>query len=95
MNTEERRAKSYLVSGRVQGVGYRAFTVRHARALGLEGGTTNLDDGRVLVAAEGPGYALDRLESALWQGPWSARVDGVKSVEIPNAEAEGPFDADF
>ena len=54
-----------LVSGRVQGVGFRWWTVRQAVALGLTGRATNLDDGRVEVIAEGPVAAcrdlLDRL----------------------------------
>lgn len=91
-DSESRR---WLVSGRVQGVGYRAFAARTARGLGLSGGASNLSDGRVLVVAEGPAHALDRLEAALWEGPRFARVQRVEiSVATPD-DALGGFDAEF
>jgi acylphosphatase len=74
-------ARRFRVSGRVQGVGYRAFAARVARALNLRGGALNLDDGRVEVVASGAVHALDRLESALGEGPHLARVARV-DVEI-------------
>lgn len=54
----------FLVSGMVQGVGFRWFVARHARALGLGGYARNLPDGRVEVVASGAGMeALAQLES--------------------------------
>lgn len=50
-----------LVSGRVQGVFFRAFTRDKARSLGLVGRVRNLPDGRVEVLARGPGEAVDKL----------------------------------
>ena len=88
-------ARLWLVSGRVQGVGYRAFAARTARGLGLCGGTSNLPDGRVLVVAEGPGHALDRLEAALWEGPRFARVQRVEASGATPDEVQGAFDAEF
>ena len=62
-------ARRFRISGRVQGVGYRAFAARAGRALNLRGGARNLDDGRVEVIASGAVHALDRLEAALGEGP--------------------------
>jgi len=69
--------RRFIVSGRVQGVGYRAFAARAARSLRLAGGATNLDDGTVEVIAEGPAHALDRLEAALAEGSRFARIDRI------------------
>ena len=56
----------FLVSGVVQGVGFRWFVARHARALGLGGYAQNLPDGRVeVVASGGEPTALTRLEELL------------------------------
>ncbi len=71
------RASHYLVSGRVQGVGFRAFVADTARAEGLSGWVRNLPDGRVEAHAEGESEALARFEWRLWQGPPAARVDDV------------------
>ncbi|MCS6829459.1 MAG: acylphosphatase [Armatimonadota bacterium] len=66
-----------IVSGRVQGVGYRAFVVRYARALGLDGSVRNLPSGQVEVVAEGNEKALNQLLTLLKQGPPAARVSEV------------------
>ncbi|HXL05095.1 MAG: acylphosphatase [Firmicutes bacterium] len=69
-----------LVSGRVQGVGFRSFAGRYANALGLTGWVKNLYDGRVEVVAEGERKKILRYIRFLEEGsPWS-RVDNV-SVE--------------
>ncbi len=70
--------RGWLISGRVQGVFFRASTSRQAQALGLSGYAINLPDGRVEVAASGSAEALDRLENWLHQGPRMARVDRVE-----------------
>ncbi|HEY9130555.1 MAG TPA: acylphosphatase [Dyella sp.] len=67
----------FIVSGRVQGVFYRASTREQALALGLTGYAKNLDDGSVEVLACGGADALDTLERWLWQGPPAARVRAV------------------
>ena len=77
-----------LVSGRVQGVGFRYFTARHARRLGLAGFVQNLADGRVEVVAEGGRGALERLAAVLQRGPVGAavrdvHVDWVETTERP------------
>lgn len=66
-----------LVSGRVQGVGYRFFVQRHARDLGLRGYAENLSDGKVEVVAEGDEQSLERLLHWLRRGPPHSRVEGV------------------
>ncbi|WP_394695394.1 acylphosphatase [Pseudoxanthomonas japonensis] len=70
-------AARFLVSGKVQGVFFRASTREHALDLGLNGRATNLPDGRVDVIAEGDAAALDALEAWLHQGPPAARVESV------------------
>lgn len=79
----EDAAAQLLVSGVVQMVGYRAWTVRAARALGLRGFVRNLDDGRVEIFAEGDPRALDALARECWQGPPGARVDEVRRAPRP------------
>jgi len=66
-----------LVSGRVQGVCFRAETVAEARRLGLRGFARNLPDGRVEVVAAGSQQALEELRRYLHHGPSLARIDGV------------------
>ncbi len=67
----------FLITGRVQGVFFRASTRSEAERLGLAGTASNLDDGRVEVVASGSDAALDALEKWLRLGPPSARVDEV------------------
>ena len=66
------------VSGRVQGVGYRAFTVRAATERGLVGGVRNCEDGRVELEAEGPQDQIMSLIAALKVGPPASRVTDVR-----------------
>jgi len=84
-------ARHYLVSGRVQGVGYRLFALDAGRREGLHGWVRNLDDGRVEIEAEGAADALERFERALWRGPSRARVDAVAIDDLPPAGRSGPF----
>ena len=78
----------WLVSGRVQGVGFRWFVLRHAERLGLAGWARNLSDGRVEVVAAGPPAALAELEAALREGPRFGHVDNVDKDEIPHNEID-------
>lgn len=80
---ESVRAK-ILVSGRVQGVGYRAFTCRMATSRGLTGGVENLDSGQVTVNVEGSRSVLEEFLADLKKGPVGARVTQVQ-VEWGNA----------
>jgi acylphosphatase len=70
--------RRFVVSGRVQGVGFRFFARDAARREGLSGTVRNLDDGDVEVVAEGDEDAIRRFEIALRQGPIGARVDNVQ-----------------
>jgi acylphosphatase len=71
----------FLVSGKVQGVCFRAATRDEARRLGLRGHAKNLADGRVEVLVAGKAAALDALAQWLQRGPPLARVDGVERRE--------------
>jgi acylphosphatase len=82
-------AYRFLVSGRVQGVGYRYFALKEAQALGLAGYARNLDDGRVEIVAEGADRALASLEGRLKQGPSFARVEGVEKAAIEDRGDQG------
>ena len=69
-----------IVSGRVQGVFFRASTREQALSLGLHGQVKNLSDGRVAVTACGSQDALDAMLDWLWQGPPQAAVSDVQCV---------------
>ena len=77
--TEQRLGRLHgVVSGRVQGVGFRMFVRAQARALGLSGWVRNQEDGRsVEIVAEGPRDRLDRLRALCTVGPPGALVDDV------------------
>ena len=79
-----------VVTGRVQGVGYRAWIVRQARRLGLAGWVRNRADGSVELLAAGPPDALDALLEACRRGPPLARVEAVETQA-----AEPPEHANF
>lgn len=66
-----------VVTGRVQGVFYRGWTVETAQRLGLAGWVRNRRDGSVEIAAWGSAEALEALEAACHDGPPAARVDAV------------------
>ncbi len=77
-----RRVKA-LVSGHVQGVGFRAFTNAQAAPLGVGGYVKNLKDGRVEAVIEGPADKVEQLLKAIRTGPPGSRVDGVEVEEQP------------
>jgi acylphosphatase len=77
-NGRMRVARRFVVSGRVQGVGFRYYTQDIARREGVTGLVRNLHDGRVEVIAEGEATAVERLEQAIRQGPARARVERVE-----------------
>ncbi len=76
-----------FVSGRVQGVGFRAFTQREARRLKLTGFVRNLEDGRVEAIIEGPGKNIEKLLTKLKRGPRAARVEKLEDKkEAPRGD---------
>ena len=81
----ESRTVLLRITGRVQGVGYRAWTCEAARGLGLAGWVKNEADGAVLALAHGPEATLERFRAQLAEGPPHARVSGVaaEAVETP------------
>lgn len=76
--------RRFVISGRVQGVWFRASTREQAEQLGLAGHAVNLPDGRVEVVACGSEAAVDALAAWLWRGPELASVTDVA------VEALGP-----
>jgi acylphosphatase len=72
-----RLARRYVISGRVQGVGFRYFAESAAAREGLNGSVRNLPDGRVEAIAEGEAESIERFERAIRHGPPGARVDHV------------------
>jgi acylphosphatase len=81
--------RRYLVSGRVQGVGFRYFVERESQRLGVTGFASNLDDTRVEVQAQGTAAQLADLEGALHTGPRMARVTGIETSEIAPGDWTG------
>ncbi|HEX7030572.1 MAG TPA: acylphosphatase [Gammaproteobacteria bacterium] len=77
------------VSGKVQGVFFRAATRNRAQSLRIRGYAKNLDDGRVEVLACGEEKDVEALIDWLWQGPPAARVD---RVDVEDAGDEAPKD---
>jgi acylphosphatase len=82
-------AARYIVKGRVQGVGYRYFVLRHAEELGLSGFARNQADGSVEVVAEGGEAALAKLEALLGEGPSFSHVAGVEREAVAERGASG------
>ena len=76
-----RIARRFLISGRVQGVGFRWFAQNAAIREGVVGWVTNLDDGRVEAFVEGDEDSVTRVERALRSGPPGGRVDQVSVVD--------------
>lgn len=77
--------RRFVVSGRVQGVGFRFFARDRAYVENIRGAVRNLDDGRVEVIAEGDAEAMQRFERSLRRGPAAARVDEVLVETAPPA----------
>jgi len=85
-----RVARRYIISGRVQGVGFRYFTEAAAAREGIHGWVRNLPDGRVEASAEGDADAVDRFESKLRHGPPGARVEDVDVEDtVPSGRNAG------
>jgi acylphosphatase len=77
-------SRRFLVSGRVQGVGFRYSATHRARRLGLCGFVRNLEDGRVETVVQGEASAIQAYREWLAEGPAFARVDGVSEAPLPD-----------
>ena len=86
-----RIARRFLISGRVQGVGFRFFAREAAQVENLSGWVRNLPDGRVEVQADGDGEAVDRFERRLRRGPAGAQVEHVEARDDVAAGTTGDF----
>ena len=86
-------AARFIVSGKVQGVFFRASARDRANALGLRGFAKNLPDGRVEVLAAGSDAAIDELAAWLREGPPMARVDDLERLPARDDEAGEGFSA--
>ncbi|UXX79261.1 acylphosphatase [Reichenbachiella carrageenanivorans] len=75
--------RSILVSGKVQGVFYRASTADEASKLGLEGWVKNLPTGEVMIEVFGEKPDIDQLIAWCWQGSPLAKVSKVEVEEVP------------
>ncbi len=83
-------AARLIISGRVQGVWYRASTKQEAQRLNLTGWVRNMPDGRVEAIAQGPKETIEALISWCYDGPEFARVE---SVDVTWVEPEEGFDS--
>jgi len=85
--------RRFLVAGRVQGVGFRAWTIRRAQELELGGRVMNLASGEVEVEAEGEAAGLERLRELLRRGPPLSRVREVRELAPGTAPLPARFTA--
>ncbi len=88
--------RRYVISGRVQGVGFRWFVEREAAQIGVTGWVRNCPNGDVEVVATGTPEQHASLRPKLRQGPRAARIDHVGESKVPLVEAssfriEGAF----
>ena len=82
----ERSIVRAVIRGRVQGVGFRAWTQHQAQLHGLEGWVRNLRDSSVEVVFAGPAEAVEIMSRTLREGPRGARIDAFE--EYPATAAE-------
>ena len=78
----------FRVTGRVQGVGYRTWTLREGRRLGLRGWVRNLQDGAVEGVAQGDAEQVDAMLLAMKRGPMHAVVARVRFIEVAPLETD-------
>jgi len=88
--------RRYIITGRVQGVGFRWFVEREASAIGVGGWVRNNDNGSVEVLASGSDEQLAKLRTRLKEGPRASRVDEVQELEeqeqhAPSFRIEGAW----
>jgi len=80
-------ARKFLLSGLVQGVGFRFFTQRVAARYQVRGYVRNLADGRVEAWAQGPEKSVEAFKHDITAGPQYSRVDEIEEIVLdPNRE---------
>jgi acylphosphatase len=80
-------ARKFLLSGRVQGVGFRYFTQRVAARYQVRGYVRNLEDGRVEAFAQGPEKSVESFKHDISAGPQYSRVEDVEEIVLePSSE---------
>ena len=85
----DRVSRHLVITGRVQGVSYRAWLIEQARALGLAGWVRNRVDGSVEAVVQGPAAAVDAIVARAHRGPSAARVQAVAVSDGPGEAATG------
>lgn len=75
-------ARRFLISGLVQGVGFRYFAQRASARYQIKGYVRNLPDGRVETLAEGPEELVEKFKMDLAAGPSYSRVDGIEEFVV-------------
>jgi acylphosphatase len=88
MNDDERSVR-LIITGRVQGVGYRIWTERAAAALGIRGWVRNRSDGSVELVATGTESAVGALIEACREGPRGAVVADVAISDVADDGSQG------
>ena len=88
-------ARRFIVKGRVQGVGFRYFTIRAARAAGVVGSVRNLADGAVEAIAEGTPAAIRDFRAELERGPSHAHVSRVDEIEMQPTGRYKSFEVEY
>lgn len=86
-----RIARKFLITGEVQGVGYRFFAQRAAARHQVLGHVRNCADGSVEVLAEGPADVVEEFKKDLVTGPQWSRVDQVEEIDLEPTGQYGSF----
>ena len=84
MAAMEKQTVKYVVSGRVQGVGFRWFTLNTANLIGIKGYVKNLPTGQVEIVARATPEQLERFVMEIKKGPSFSRVETIKTETLPD-----------
>jgi acylphosphatase len=91
----EKRTLKYIVSGRVQGVGFRWFTLNSAQMIGIKGYVKNRANGTVEIVARGTDEQLERFLMDIKKGPSFSRVDEIKTEVLPDEHLYHRFEITY
>lgn len=86
------QTKQFLVFGRVQGVGFRFFTLQQAGKIGLKGRVRNRQDGSVEIIAQGNEDQLIQLKTWLKTGPKTARIERIIELDFETSQQLETFE---